>query len=63
MNKKILKLIIRTILDLCAIMYLFEIICVVFKLPDEITTLTCIIDIIYAIFMVNLVEWSRRSDD
>ncbi|MCI9434064.1 MAG: hypothetical protein HFI86_02145 [Bacilli bacterium] len=62
MNKKILKLIIRTILDLLAIMYLFEIICVAFKLPDEITPLTCIIDIIYAIFMVNLIEWSRTNE-
>lgn len=62
MNKKILKLIIRTILDLLAIMYLFEIICVAFKLPDKITLLTCIIDIIYAIFMVNLIEWSRTNE-
>lgn len=60
-SKKILKIIIRSITELLAIVYLYIIILNLFNLPDKITIVNCIASYIYVVIMINLIEWSMKE--
>ncbi len=59
--QKILKCIIRTITELAAILYLYDLILTLFNTPDEITFWGCVMAYIYVVVMINLIEWSMKE--
>ena len=58
--QKILKCIIRSITELLAIVYLYELILTLFNLSNEITFWSCVMSCMYVVIMLNLVEWSMK---
>ena len=55
--KRIIKLALRYLFQLCAIVYPYEIFLVITNAKDEITILGTILTVIYAIVVINLFEW------
>ena len=60
---KIIKIIIRTIFELCAIVYPYVIFLKIINASDEITVLNVIGMIVYSIIAINLFEWVFEVDN
>lgn len=60
---KIIKGILRTIFELCAIVYPYEIFLKIINASDEITVLNVIGMIVYSIIAINLFEWIFEVDN
>ena len=60
---KIIKIIIRTIFELCAIVYPYGIFLKIINASDEITVLNVIGMIAYSIIAINLFEWVFEVDN
>lgn len=60
---KIIKIIIRTIFELCAIVYPYVIFLKLINASDEITVLNVIGMIVYSIITINLFEWVFEVDN
>lgn len=60
---KIIKIIIRTIFELCAIVYPYGIFLKIINASDEITVLNVIGMIVYSIIAINLFEWIFEVDN
>ena len=55
--KRIIKLVLRYLFQLCAIVYPYGIFLEITNIKDEITILGTILMVIYAIVAINLFEW------
>lgn len=62
MLKKIIKLSLRYLFELCAVVYPYSILLVITNAKDEITILGTILMIIYVIVVINLFEWCFDLD-
>lgn len=62
MLKKIIKLSLRYLFELCAVVYPYILLLAITNAKDEITILGTILMIIYVIVVINLFEWCFDLD-